>query len=86
MKKRLSLAFIAAATCISMSLTGCGDSPEKNYEKAKEYMFVKDDLETGMIYLEKAAKGGHKNAQEDLEKLKQFQKDLIKFYNIILLT
>ncbi|MBR6240448.1 MAG: SUMF1/EgtB/PvdO family nonheme iron enzyme [Lentisphaeria bacterium] len=36
-------------------------------------MFVKDDFETGMIYLEKAAKGGHKKAQEDLEKLKQFQ-------------
>ena len=66
MKKTLSLAFIAAATCISISLTACGDSPEKNYEKAQEYIFEKKDWETGKKYLEKAAKGGHKKAQEQL--------------------
>ena len=74
MNINFSLAVIAAATCISMFLTGCGDSPEKNYEKAHEYLYVKEDLETGMKYLEKAAKGGHQKAQKELEGLKMLQK------------
>ena len=67
MKRFFFLPITLVATSISMIITSCGDSPEKNYEKAQEYLFVKEDLEMGKKYLEKAAKGGHKKAQKQLD-------------------